>query len=38
MIRRLLTWLRPYAGRSTLSVLLGALTVGSSIALMATSA
>lgn len=38
MIRRLLTWLRPYAGRSTLSVLLGALTIGSSIALMATSA
>jgi len=38
MTKRLLTWLRPYAGRIALSVLLGTLTIGSSMALMATSA
>ena len=38
MIARLLSWLRPYTARIALSVLLGVLTIGSSIALLATSA
>lgn len=35
---RLLSWLRPYRREVAFSVLLGVLTIGSSIALMATSA
>ncbi len=35
---RLLGWVKPFTGRMALSVLLGALTIGSSIGLMAVSA
>lgn len=38
MVHRLLSWMRPYGSRIALSVLLGVLTIGSSVALMATSA
>jgi thiol reductant ABC exporter CydC subunit len=37
-IRRLLPWLRPSAGRLLLAVLLGALAIGCSVGLLATSA
>lgn len=37
-VARLLAWMRPIRGRMALALLLGALTVGSSVALMATSA
>ncbi|HYO87650.1 MAG TPA: amino acid ABC transporter ATP-binding protein, partial [Candidatus Limnocylindrales bacterium] len=35
---RLLGWVKPFAGRMALAVLLGTLTIGSSIGLMAASA
>jgi ATP-binding cassette subfamily C protein CydCD len=38
ILRRLLGFLKPYKARITLSVLLGALTIGSGVALLATSA
>jgi ATP-binding cassette subfamily C protein CydCD len=38
ILRRLLDFLRPYKARIALSVLLGALTIGSGVALLATSA